>query len=121
MGCILSVDVSDAKKIDVFDTIKHVANSIVEDLSGVAGGIVEDLSGVVSSVVEDLSGVVSSAVEDLSGLAEGIVEGVSDAVEDLSGTLHSASTPSIKEKNISSTYIPTGILNIKEKLKKHTT
>ena len=99
MGCILSVDVSDAKKIDVFDTIKHVANSIVEDLSGV----------------------VSSAVEDLSGVAEGIVEGVSGAVEDLSGTLHSASTPPIKEKNISSIYIPTGILNIKEKLKKHTT
>ena len=110
MGCILSVDVSDQKKIDVFDTIKHVANSIVEDLSGVAGGIVEDLSGVVSS-----------AVEDLSGVAEGIVEGVSDAVEDLSGTLHSASTSPIKEKNISSIYIPTGILNIKEKLKKHTT
>jgi hypothetical protein len=52
MGCILSVDVSDQKKIDVFDTIKHVANSIVEDLSGVVENV--------SSIVEDLSGTLHS-------------------------------------------------------------
>ena len=109
MGCILSVDVSDQKKIDVFDTIKHVANSIVDDLSGVVENV--------SNAVEDLSGVAHSAVEDLSGVAH-------SAVEDLSGTLHSLSTSPVKEKNTLSKLnysAPISIINIREKLKKHTT
>ena len=120
MGCILSVDVSDQKNIDVFDKIKHVANSIVEDLSGAVSGVVEN----VSSIVEDLSGTLHSTVENVSNVVEDLSGVAHSAVEDLSGTLHSLSTSPVKEKNTLSKLnysAPISIINIREKLKKHTT